>query len=214
MPPLIVDGVCRFAMFGVCFRPWVNILDIHIESSDGDSRPDHIRDQAEIINQEWPLKVNAVLAPNWQYQGCRWVDLDTADGSTGETTETSGAAVLPILGIASGQALPPNVAILIKKLTTASRGTRDGRMYLAGPSEANQDLQTMSSTAVNTLNTNLAAAKAAIEQEGRGVLGIGGTYDSRIVVVHAPANMPTSWSHLASFQAQSTVATQRRRLRP
>lgn len=215
MPPLIVDGVARFVMFGTNGRPWVNILDMHIDTAAiGGDREAACRDQAEIINQEWPSRVNFTLSATWQYQGCRWIDLDTLDGSTGETAETSGALVLPVAGLATGQGCPPNVAILIKKLTGGSRNTRDGRLYLAGQAEVNQDHQLVTSGTITTLNTNLAAAKSAIEQEGKVPIGGGEQYDSKICVVHQHPDGSTSRTDITGLQAVAQVATQRRRLRP
>lgn len=210
MAPLVVPGICRFAMYGTIGRPWVNILDIHIDVDVGESREEAIVDQAEIINQQWPTKVQAVLSPAWSYQGVRWLDLHSLEGGSGSTSETSGTLVLPVIGLQAGQGSTPGSSILIKKRAGATRGTRHGRMFLCGVSEANTEQMTFS--AVSTLNTGLANALTAINQSSA-PLSVG-SYNSEIVVVHTPKNVPPSYSKVTALEAQSLLATQRRRLRP
>lgn len=212
MPVLVVPGVCRFSLYGtISDRPWVNIVDMHINTSVVGSRDDAIQDQAEVLNQEWSEHWSAFLGAAWTHVGCRWVDLDSAGGSTGETSETSGAAVLPNTGDASGEIYAGNIAILVRKNAGAGRGTRPGRWYVPGSVEANVAGNNLHGGVTGPLATMLGTLLSSINQSG-GVL-TSGTYDSELVVVHAPALGPASFTNVTSLAADTRLATQRRRLR-
>jgi hypothetical protein len=63
------------------------------------------------------------------------------------------------------------------------------------------------------LQAKVSAFLSAINQSGKiPVLG-GGTYDSELVVVHTPQSGSPSTSKVTGFAVDSTMATQRRRLR-
>lgn len=212
MAPIVVPGVCRFSVHGVIAdRPWVNILDIHINSSLLTNRDTAILDQAGIINQRWVERFAVFMASTWKLEGTRWVDLDTLDGSTGETVETSGTAVLPQAGTGTGDPLPACVSTLITKVAGGGRGTRPGRLYQAGHVEPNAVGNALTAggltglqAAWNTFLTNINQSAAPLSV---------GSYDSELVVVRNRIGVPSSFDKVNSLSVQGRFATQRRRLR-
>lgn len=211
MAQLVVGGICRFTLQGDNWSPWANILDFHINTAFGGSREDAIEDQAEIINQEWPTAWKPFWASTVNYFRCSWVDLDTESGSTGETSETSGALTLPTAGTATGEADPPNVAYLVHKRVPAGRARRAGRTYVAGVPEGMSSLQNVASSPLSSINTMLSSLLANLNQNAA-PLSVG-SYDSALAVVHAPAGGTPSFTEVSSLQCDQIFATQRRRLR-
>jgi hypothetical protein len=211
MPVLVVGGICRFTLHGTNGRPWANILDFHIDSDVGASRDEAIEDQAEIINQEWPSAWDDFWASTVSYTGISWVDLDTAEGSTGSTTETSGALVLPKAGVASGEADPPNVSYLVHKRVGSGRGRRSGRIYVPGAPEGMTNLQNISASPLTSMNTMVNTLLGALNQESA-PLSIG-SYNSFLSVVHQPLGGEPSFDHVDDLEVDQLLATQRRRLR-
>lgn len=113
----------------------------------------------------------------------------------------------PVVGEATGQTLPPNVAVLVQKRTAEGGRRNRGRMYLPpyGFSEGVIDQAgAIDSTELAGLQAKLDAFLVALEAN-----------DAPMVILHwseVPDSdlVPTT---VTSLQAVSTVATQRRRLR-
>jgi hypothetical protein len=109
-----------------------------------------------------------------------------------------------VTGLTAGSALPPNCAYLVRKLTDLGGRRARGRMFIPGVPEgtvgANGVLTGAGLTAVNTavlaLLTNL-EGNAAVEG---------------LVLFHDTA--PFTPTPITSLEAQSKIATQRRRMRP
>lgn len=211
MPPLVVPGICRFAVHGTNGRPWVNILDMHIQTDVGGSREESIEDQAEIINQQWLSAWDAFCASTWQVTGTSWVDLNSLSGSTGNTSAVQGGPTLPSPGTAVGQALTPNVAYLVKKTAGVGRGRRHGRWYVPGPPELAGNLEGVDATVLGQINAMLPSLLNAINQESA-PLSVG-SYNSHLSVVHRPGVGDPSYDHVTSLQCDPVFATMRRRLR-
>lgn len=211
MPPLVVEGVCRFALHGTNGRPWVNIFDFHLDTAGGGARADAIQDQAEIINQEWVSAWLSFVAATCHFIKTSWVDLDSLSGSTGETTETSGSLVLETQGTASGEAVPPNVAYLVHKRAGGGRGTRDGRFFVPGVPEGMSSHDSVPASPLASINAMLPALLANLNQNATIITG--GSYDSSLVVVRAPVGGETSFDTVTALELDSQFATQRRRLR-
>lgn len=95
---------------------------------------------------------------------------------------------------------PPQVAILIKKVTGLGGREGRGRMYMPGYSETNINGDgSLGSTPLADLQTQADAFYTALQ-----------TGDLQMVLLHNSATVPTD---VLSLQVDSRVATQRRRLR-
>lgn len=208
--PLVAPGVCRFAPHGLIHgRPWVQIWDIDINSGGIGGRDDNVQDQAKVILNNYIDHVKPKMATGWSLLGCRWVDLDTASSTTGEATAADSPRVMPSPGTL-GQPLSSQVAILVKKQGPSARGRRTGRSYFCGASEAATDGASLNPTDLTAWNTMLASFKTGVNQNG--ATSFGG-YDSAIVVVHTLGGVFADFDVVTSLQAQSRLATQRRRQR-
>lgn len=217
--PLIVPGVCRYTINGAFGggRDFANIIDMAIDTTGTNTaRDDAIFDQAGVIINQWVNDVLPVLSGSHRFDSVSWVDLDEADGSVGEriTTDTES---LPQFGGIVGSSLPANTSVLVSKVTTRSRGARNGRMYVGFVAESHT-----SGPAPNQLDAAPLALwqtafdnfKSNVEQEG--ALN---EYQSQLNVVHVTARdaagNPTAGvgTPVSELEVQAVLATQRRRLR-
>lgn len=216
MTAIVVPGVCRFTLNQKVGDVEVNnIIDMHLDTDGGAARGEAIEDQAQIINANWVQCFAPVLSGSWGMFSTSWVDLDSADGEVGETSEAQEGVTLPVGGGVTGDPLPTNVAYLIRKTTTGGRRARHGRWFVAGVPEAGQIANAPSPSTVSALGTALPALLSALNQSGRPPLGVGtGLYDSRMVVVHRPAVGTPSASNVGTLILDGLLATQRDRLRP
>ena len=211
MPPIVAPGICRFATHGRIFdRPWVAILDMHIESGGIGGREDNIIDQAKVLNNEWIDHFRPLLTSSWFVDGTRWVDLDTLNGSTGDSTQVDAPRVLPSAGGGVANGMSPNVALLIKKISGGGRATRSGRMYLCGITETQVEGNNIPGANLTPFVNACSAFLSAINQSG--ATSFGG-YDSHLVVVHTVGGSFVDHDSVTQLLPQSRPATQRRRLR-
>lgn len=219
MPRLIADGCARFAINGTfAAEPVVNIWDMHVDSLGGSDRDDNMPRVAERILDKWCDHILPMLQNDYTFTDVSWVDLDTADGSTGAIT--SGAdEVLPQSGTQVGSPLPASVAAKVAKVINRTRGKRNGRLYLCGldegwtlagaPNHLTAATQTMLNDAFN-------AFKNAVNENVA-------FYNSTSVVLHTsmldvngnPIAEPryVGRSTIQSLKVDALLATQRGRLR-
>lgn len=223
--PFVQEDICRFVVNQrLEGRQVVNILDMQIDTTGSTvSRGDAISDQADIILQEWHDSIRPMQIDDLELLSVSWVDLDQEDGTTGTTVDGSGAAVWPSTGTSAGLPLPGQVSVLIHKNVTATRNTRSGRMYIAGWSEGISDAangNAVTAAELVTINTNMAAFLGDINQSTPGP----DEFQSALVVVHTLSSVnpdpppdllveANGYSIVSSLTADSTFATQRRRLR-
>lgn len=213
MPPVIAPGICEFTQRGTANgRPWAMVLHMDIDTDTGDSRNAAIADQAKVLNNEWYDWIRALCNVSTNMVGTSWVDLNSADGSTGSSVATDAPAVVPAVGIATGEPYGRAVAKLVKKHTVSARGRRSGRIYLPGATETQIQDGAITSAHMTQLNTNMTAWRDAINQESSGLPG-GATYSSQLVVLHVPGSGDVSFDVVTSMGPESTLATQRRRQR-
>lgn len=213
MPPVIAPGIVEFTQSGVANgRPWAMVLHMDIDTPALEERHEAIADQAKVLNNEWYDWIRPLCSVSTTMVGTRWVDLNAADGTTGSSVATDAPAVVPAVGIATGEPYGRAVAKLVKKHTASARGRRSGRIYLPGATETQIDGGAISAAHMTQLNTNMTAWRDAINQEGAGG-GVFGPYDSRLVVLHVPASGVVSFDVVTSMGPESTLATQRRRQR-
>ena len=221
MAAIVAPGVCRFTVNQTfAGQPVANIIDMRIDTTGSViSRHDAILDQAAKIIDGWDDRIRISQADDLSCNSVSWVDLDEADGETGERSVTS-ATTWPAVGGGGSAPFSANVAVLITKtLEQSSRNRRNGRMYLCGGAEtwttAGAPNQVDAATRT-TLNSNLALFLSGITSEN-GAFG----YDSDMCVVHTrnagtPENPDIVFdgnSDVLSLTVQPLLATQRRRLR-
>lgn len=214
MPPLVAPGVCRFSSYGTIFdRPWACIIDMHIDSQDGSERPGYIADQAEVINNEWIDHLRPRFSSDWRLLGTKFVDLNSLTGVTGDVTTATAPRTMPSVGAGVANGVPPNTALLVKKMAAGGRSARNGRWYLAGITETQVAGNNITASELSPYQTGLNDFRSGINQSGKNPPPLTGTYDSELVVVHTTAGVFTSFTPVTSLQAQARPASQRRRLR-
>lgn len=136
------------------------------------------------------------MVVGWTYLGVRTLEMD-------DTGPISGQFDGNVIGSATGNPTPPNVAVLVRK-ATASGGRRNrGRMYLPPiyPGEENIGPNgTIAATQLGEVSTRWNAFRTAMTSA---VLPI--------VLFHSES--PFTPTPVTNFVVQAQVATQRRRLR-
>lgn len=225
MPALIVPNVCRFTVNGTYGGGNVaTILDMRLNDFapplDPVDREAAIQDQAEDIVNAWSDNILPILVNEYTAVSVSWVDLNSADGSTGEVT-TGGDETWPQNGATTtDQGMPANVAALVTKVAPGGgRQTRNGRLYLVGISEG----ATQGESNSNLASAAQAAITAAFEQFSSDISNtvLSEGYSSNLVVVHTtnqgtPQNPDIVWNgtnDVTAMVCQGRLATQRRRLR-
>lgn len=223
--PLIVPQVCRYTMNGTyAGRPVANVIDMQIDTTGSTmDRPTAIDQQAGVLLNQWKTQLMTIAMPQYVFTSVSWLDLNSSTGSVGSRT-TSGATTLPAPGTAAGTPMPGNVAYLIRKMTTAVRGARKGRIYICGVSESatfTTTTNTIEPSQLTTMQTMLTSFFGNVNQTP----GTPTTYSGRMVVVqvltydppvppHTSPSPATGTHHfVTSLQLDSLLATQRRRLR-
>lgn len=219
MAELVVPGVCRFSIVGSYDGHAIaNILDMDIDTVGVSTRAESIADQADVIWNNWADLIMPNISSLYSMTEVRWVDLNSADGTTG-SINTTGTNPAPQVGGAANTGFPGSVAFLVKKVINAERGRRDGRMFVCGATEGLTpigDANEMATASVATLQGTFNALLTAINQTS----GFDPPfYDSGLSVVHIltrdALGHPLTGDHrqVSSLQVQQTLATQRRRLR-
>lgn len=225
--PFVVPGVCRYTINGtINDRTSANILDMQIDTTGTVvTRTEAVLEVAKDILNAWHGNVLAGLSAGAVATSVTWVDLDEADGSTGEITSTS-SNNWPSGGPAGGETLPGATSVLVRKLTTSGRGQRSGRLYLAGMNEGAIQGQFLTAGAFAGLQTQFDNFANAINDQG--IFDI----QRQLVVVHvltreaptpesAPgrgdghlgAPLTGNYTAVENLAVEQRLATQRRRLR-
>lgn len=209
--PLVVPGICRFTLHGTMGgHQWANIFDMHIESGGIGTRDNNVKDQAKIFLNEYIDHISPLVSSVSILEGCRWVDLDTAGGTTGDAVVATSPRGMPNAGDLSGDALPASVALLSRKVVQAGRGKRKGRSYWIGCTEANSGGNGPATAHVTAWTTGLGDFLSGVSQSG--ATSFGG-YDSHMVVTHVSGSGAVSHDDVTVLQPQTVWATQRRRIR-
>lgn len=212
MAALVAPGICRFAVnqtYGG--RPVVNVLDMHVDTTTGVStRAEAIWGLAGDIINNWVDHVMTIQTGAVSFDSVSWVDLNTADGVTGERATTSDTT-LPESGGAAGTNGWGNVAWRVNKSGSARRGQRAGRMYLVGvPDEANENANpsVVIPTWVGYVNTAMSDFLDGIND----VEGINNVRN-KLVVLHVVAGLYQGYGDVESLTCDARFGSQRRRLR-
>lgn len=112
----------------------------------------------------------------------------------------------PVVGTSSGSALPPSVAVLVRKVTALGGRQGRGRMFIPGFNEAGVD------PSGALVGANLTQLQTDLNQ-WMGFLNGPGGEGVDPVLLHSTGETVTAPTVISSFSAQPKVATQRRRLR-
>lgn len=206
MPPLVVNGVARYAVIGSFVgTETATILDVQIDTTGTSTdRANAIDDEATVIVNAWVARLLVHQCDQWSMQAIRWVDLDSTSGSVGEK-----AAIHQ--GTNFSQPFPGNIAALITKQVGSSRNTRQGRMFFPGIPEdytSDADPQHLTASVATTMGTNFELFRNDIDGTFGGVLS--GGYDAHPCVVHNPPS-GTSFDPIERLVVTGRLGQQRRR---
>lgn len=124
-------------------------------------------------------------------------------GASGGDIRIDGSTT-PNTGVAAAGALPPNCAVLVRKLTAAGGRRGRGRLYMPGlPDSLCNAIGTITAGTVTSLQGDFDSVQTQL-------LAISGVED--LVLFHDTA--PFDPTPITEFVVQTKIATQRRRLRP
>lgn len=207
---IVAPNIARFSIVAALNgQECINTLDLLATPADpgaGD-REDALYDIAGDILNNWHDHLLPLLQPEYQALEVRWVDLDSADGSTGSRNSTS-AETWPSPGTQSGFVMPNMVAMRVRKGIVGRRNVRAGSLFIGGVSEG----YTLD-TAPNELDpAAIAAMNEALEDFKDGVQEIANGWDRHFVVVHVIGGTYEGYSRLTTFQTQRQLGTMRRRM--
>jgi hypothetical protein len=181
--PLTASDVVRVSLHGFWTnqRPIITVW--HVRATGAPNRIDVARGAAQGVLDLWIQHAVPVLVNNYGINSASYVDLDSEQGSTGTVTHAPDA-----FGGQTATSAGPNVGVMIRKLYSGTfRGTKPGRLFIPGGSEAQIDEDgAISSTALQTAATAIAAFHSA-------VVGFSSAEVSTMtpVVVHTPSEEVT-----------------------
>jgi len=222
----IVPKVAQYVVHGTYGgKNIANVVSFEINTTGSTmSRNDAIEAMGGILLNNWHTGILPLLVPQYTAQRVSWMDLAASDGIIGERT-TSGGHTWPTNGGNATAAMAGNVAVLVTKNLSASRGARRGRFYIGGIGEGVNDTfvpNTMQGSVQTTWQTAWTSFLGNVNQTDA---ILGANYQSWMVVTHvltrhapigdAPIGTPATGEgkRVSSLTVQSTLATQRRRLR-
>jgi len=199
-------------------RSAVCIIDISVDQFVG-SRATSVNNVVPKVMVSWQEKVVKYMSNDFSFTGCRYLDLDSTDGTGGFSPPVVGH---PVNSGGSTAQAPPNVCMLVHKQCGHNRAQRNGRMFLPGAAEnevANDG--TLTTVARTAWTGNVEAFRADVAS---GVFFPPATTSWRVVHVAGhtgsplpgyPNGKPNAWSSsdISSVSVDTKVATQRRRLR-
>jgi len=181
----------------------------------GTDRHTEIDDAATRIVAAWQTDLLPHFCSDYTLENISWVDLDSSTGEVG-TKSFSGSS--PHVGGNTAAGATPQVAVLVKKITSGGRGSRQGRIYLAPPPEAGMDAAGL--LIGSYLSDVQIALRAFLSHSTTDtVAGVGEISD--MVVTHfgprpirgSVDNRVGTHTKVTDLVLEPLVATQRRRLR-
>lgn len=219
-PLIIAPTVIRFAMHhrGIGPRPFFSIIDVSMDET-GVSREEACNALAPDVVRVYQENVCGNLPQGTAFTDCRWLDIDSADGSTGVVGPQPGQ---PIAGGGGVSFAPPNVNILAHLQCSHSRGQRNGRKFFPAVAEAEVDngglltagIKTLWTNGLNGLRSDIADLSATtFESTAWRVVHVEG--HTGVAAPGYPNGYPNAWSSsdVDSISIDALAATQRRRLR-
>lgn len=211
MAPIVVPGVCRYSVHQrLGGQNVVNIIDMQIDTTGSNvSREDAIHGVAGDIINNWSDHILVEQRADLVAEEVRWLDLNSLTGSTGARNSTDGET-WPKAGSLTGSAvMPAIVSLRVDKSTTGGRGTKRGRMYIAGVTEDATDAgvsQTWRQGVIDVWNDNLAEFLSGINDQDIGGLPL--DVQRQMVVVHS---VTETYSDVESLTVNPNIASQVRR---
>lgn len=216
--PLVAPDVVRFTVHqSYNGRNVANVIDLVVKDLDSGiaNRQEAIRSATGDVLDAWSQYIRPFQSDSLICERVSFVDLGSEEGVTGERTSTADTT-WPLPGAVTGQALPANVAILVTKETARRRGSRSGRMYVAGLVEAACDGSYITAEFFGNFVEACGDFTEALTETGNIA-----TYEVFPTVVHTrntgtvanPVIEYVDNTQITSFAPQRLVATQRRRLR-
>lgn len=203
MAALIVPKVCRYALVGAWpnARPIVNVIDMEIPDNVGEDRVEACITVGEDLRNAWQDHVLNLVSQDYLFVRVDYVDLDSADGSTGTLSPDPGRKTR---GDINQAPLPPSDAVIISKVATSARGQRSGRIFLSGAPEMYVDQNGVLIPSYRTLvDDNMDNFLESISDTG--IVGV----EKYPVVVHARTS--TS-SRVRSMPSTPLIGRQSRRI--
>lgn len=210
--PLIAPGCMRFTVSGTIDGggSWANIWDVRVLADVANDRGVVARDYASVLINQWVAQLAPIVTSNVGLTSVSWVDLDSADGSVGTVAGTASP------GLRNAAPTPNNVAILVTKAGTGTRGQRTGRWYQVGIPEGEADWQSLT----GNYRSEAQDAFTGWLEETTDPEGV----DASVLptVIHTRRSDPddptselvyTGNSLITGMIVQTRMATQRRRLR-
>lgn len=207
----MIPDVCRFSVVQqLGGQPVINIIDMQVDTTGSEvSRADALHEIAGDILNNWDDHVLIEQRADVTALEVAWLDLDSLTGSTGTRSSTSANTWPKAGGYVSGSVMPAVVALRVDKNVDAARGSKKGRMYLAGMSEEATGTgvsQQWDANAVSVMNGAMADFLAGINDQD--IAGIPLAVQRQMVVVHAAAG---TYSEVSSLTVNPNVSTQVRR---
>lgn len=209
--PFIMSNIVRTALLGRWSngRPVVNILDMWVRQNPesvelpwtSNDRADHILAVAKDIADNWVEHLIPNLTSAYTFEGVSWMDLNSLNGSTGQTAPTGGPAV----GALGADSQPPQATLLVTKVEGGrTRGTRPGRWYLSAVRDSDIDNNGIVRPEWRTqVNDALEQFRQGIEDQG-----IADDVWSVPVVVHEAA---ATAGEITTFEVSQKMGKQGRR---
>ena len=216
--PIVAPDVCRYTVHQTMGgRQIANVIDLVVLDQSGGTfdRNDAIHAAAGDVLDAWDQYIRGGQSTDLSCESVSYVDLNSADGRTG-IVSTTADTTWPSTGGAAGERLPSNVSLLVTKQTASSRGSRNGRMYVAGLTEQFVNGSNVTGSFFSVLVGDYGNFTEALTETG--VVSVYSTFPT---VVHT-RNVGTSSNpvieyvnntQITSFAPQQLLATQRRRLR-
>lgn len=215
---LVAPGVARFTYngdFGGPGSAWANVIDIDMLGDVSIDRAEMCLLMAGVLGKAWVDHIAENVVSSVTLRDVSWVDLDSATGSTGSTTDFVDVDA-PQSGTNVGDMLARNTCYLIKKGGGSQRGARSGRWYVPGINEEEAGEVNISAERVTQFNADLLFYLGQITDPV-----FDPAFSAQPVVVHtrntgtpsAPNIIYTGKTPITTMTCDPIMATQRRRLR-
>jgi hypothetical protein len=217
MTTIIAPDVCRYSFNGTYLgRPCVNVLDrvVHPNEDPG-GRAASVERVARLLIDAYVGPVLGLQSTQYSLNSVSWVDLDSADGTTGSVSAGE-TETLPQTGTEAGDPYTASVGALVHKQVTRTRGTRNGSWTLAGMTEQFVNGNVLTTFYLDGLNENLATFLEAITETG--VASIPQRFPTVVHThtdrsVNPPVVEYIGNSQIHTLEAVAQLASQRRRNR-
>lgn len=211
MAPIVAPNICRYSINQTLGgQPVVNVLDMEVISTNPlEDRPQHLFEVAGDILNNWTDHVLSQQVNDLSARSVSWIDLDSLDGTRGDRSSTS-AETWPQNGAQAVEAaMPAVVSMRIDKATSGGRGTKSGRMYLAGCGEG----WTSPDVTQTWLSSLMASVQASLGNFLNGINNEAGPNgrEQALVVVHTREGVYRDHSPVTSLTVNSAISTQVRR---